>query len=334
MKLTFCLGAPLLALLAFPAGLRAATPDAEANPYANVDPDGVPLAVTQQSREAMTPEQIEASDKQEVDEEARARNWLLLQYEQEFRRSAPVSSPRDQTLNMYLQLSMNKELSDVAGQAADAANPAPAPSLHAMSKSSAQNGLSLRPDVPDANRGFTPLISPLSSPGAVSATQPFDAGAYAAALPPSLAPTSPLDVPRPAVSAPAPSSKTYTPPSPTDTIDMETPGAIADKSNPLPGTPDLNLDSLPDQTNTQNTQQADEPAQLPEAMDAGLLHEELKEKLDPQKPTPAKVAVQQPVQPTTTPTPPAPEAPEPINKQPQLSPEHAPLPNPFDILNR
>src|SRR5271170_4291297 len=134
MKLTFCLGVPLLALLALPAGLRAAAPDAPANPYANVDPDGVPLAVTQQSREALTPEQLDALEKQEADADARARNWLLLQYEQQFRRNAPDSAPKDQTLNMYLQLSMNKELSDVAGQAADAANPAPPPSLRTTAK--------------------------------------------------------------------------------------------------------------------------------------------------------------------------------------------------------
>jgi hypothetical protein len=119
---------------------------------------------------------------------------------------------------------------------------------------------------------------------------------------------------------------------------METPGMIAEKANPLPGAPDLDLDSLPDQSgeNTHNQQQAGQPVQLPElpqAMDAGLLHDELTAKLNPSKVAQAGAKSQQTPQPPKPATPPPPETPSPISQQPQLSPVHAPLPNPFDILN-
>ena len=109
MKLTLCLSASLLALLALPAGLRAADHDAPDNPYSDVDPDGVPLAVTQQ-QDGQKHELSEAELKQRAEEEDRQRNWLLLEYEQQFRHSSKDYSDNDQTLKMYLQLSLHKGL--------------------------------------------------------------------------------------------------------------------------------------------------------------------------------------------------------------------------------
>ena len=114
---------------------------------------------------------------------------------------------------------------------------------------------------------------------------------------------------------------------------------IADKTDPLPGTPNLDLDSLPDpnSNNAQDQQQPPQLAKLPQAMDAALLHEELSAKLDPTKNAQAKAMSQQ-AAPTPAPaalnTPPPPETPMPISHQPMLSPVHPPIPDPFDILNR
>ena len=112
---------------------------------------------------------------------------------------------------------------------------------------------------------------------------------------------------------------------------------IADKTDPLPGTPNLDLDSLPDPNNNAQDQQPPQLAKLPQAMDAGLLHEELSAKLEPTK-NPQARAMSQQAAPTPPPTalntPPAPETPMPISQQPMLSPVHPPIPNPFDILNR
>ncbi len=298
----------------------------------------MPLAVTQGQSADVTTENS-TLEKQQSDADARARNWLMIQYEQQFRGSKAATSPNERTFNMYLQLSMNNDLAAVANQAsADSHAPdnaaTPAPSLHATPNSASQKGVGLRPDTTPGPRTFTPLFNALSSPISTAASQPFDTGAYAAALPKGLAPVASLDAP-PASAPPTPSR----PPSPvatlpTDTIDVQTPGLIADKADPLAG-PDLNLDSLPDSNdgNAQNSQPAELP-QLPEALDENLLHAQQTAKLEGLKGAQAKAKAQPPVQaPTAAATPPPPEAPDPISKQPQISPVHAPLPNPFDILN-
>jgi len=339
MKLTVCLWAPLVALLAMPAGLRAASPDEQNNPYANVDPDGVPLAVTQGDQGAPSPERLEALQKQQADQESRAHNWLLLEYEQQFRHDAKTT-PGDRTLNMYLQLSMNRDLAAVTADSTINSEPTPSPALHATPRnSSTQNGVSLRPDA-SPNAYFAPLVSPYNSATASSATQPFySSGAYASKLPLSLTPTESFGgLPAEPASAPAPAphrSLSALPTSPADTIDLQTPGMIADKSNPLPGMPNLNLDSLPDpsSTSTQNQQQEAELPEVRQPLDAGLLHQEMTVKLAPTQPLQVNASAQKPQQPATPPAPPPQETPEPISKQPTLSPVHAPLPSPFDILN-
>ena len=339
MKLTVHLAASLAALLALPAGLRAATPpDGPVNPYANLDPDGVPLAISQ-SDDGKPSSKQEALEKQQADEEFRARNWLLLEYEQQFRHTTQTST-QNRTINMYLQLAMNKDLAAVSNDSTIDANTAtPAPSLHAMPQAtSSPNGISLRPDSTPNRYQYAPLVSPYNSPVASSASQPFYAGAYSAVLPTSLAPISSLGAPS-AAPAPAPHhSLSELPNSPTETIDMQTPGMTADKANPLPGMPNLNLDSLPDPTSTdaQSQQQQPELPEIRQPLDAGLLHQEMSVKLAPAQPLQVTASAQKNAQPTpaTPPAPPPPETPEPINKQPQLSPVHAPLPTPFDILNR
>jgi hypothetical protein len=343
MKLTVCLSASLVALLAMPGGLRGAAPaDGPVNPYANVDPDGVPLAVTQGDDDKFTSKQAETLEKQQADQEYRARNWLLLEYEQQFRHNNAQATTPDRTLNMYLQLSMNRDLAAVSNDSSDrVSNPTPPPSLHATPKStSAQNSISLRPDSTLGKSNFTPLISPFNSSFASSASQPYYTGAYSSALPSSLAPGSSLGATQAPAPAPAPAhrpSPTALPTSPADTVDMQTPGMIADKSNPLPGMPSLNLDSLPDPTapDAQNQQQSQDLPELRQPLDAGLLHHEMTAKLAPAQPTQATAPGQKNTLPTpaTPPAPPPPETPEPISKQPQLSPVHAPLTSPLDMFN-
>jgi hypothetical protein len=71
-------------------------------------------------------------------------------------------------------------------------------------------------------------------------------------------------------------------------------------------------------------------------MDADRMHQQLNAKLQVQSSIPGQSTAQS--QPPN-PTPPQnqqlpPETPMPISRQLQLSPVHAPLPNPYDILNR
>ena len=115
---------------------------------------------------------------------------------------------------------------------------------------------------------------------------------------------------------------------------MQTPGMIADKSNPLPGMPSLNLDSLPDPTAPGAQDQQTDLPELRQPLDAGLLHHEMTVKLAPAQPT-ATASSQKNTLPTpaTPPTPLPPETPSPISKQPQLSPVHAPLASPLDMFN-
>ena len=337
MKLTVCLSASLLALLACPAGVRADGPDPSANPYANLDPDGVPLAVTQGNDTSS--QETDAQLQEQADAQAHARNWLLLDYQQQLLRNKAEGSANAQALNIYLQLSLNKDITQVLQQ--PSANPEtvqPSPSFHATSTSSSTSGnrMNLRSDSTPASNLLAPLISPFSSAAALSASQPFNASAYASPLPPSLVPGSeygmsaqnsdPVPAPKPTVS-PLPTT-------PLDTVDMETPGMVADKSSPLPGTPDLNLDSLPDQ-NEPSQQPTDGPPQLPQlgqAADADQLHAQMNAKLS--SPKMALKTADKPTPPPAPAQPPPPEVPMPISQQPMISPVHAPLPNPYDILNR
>jgi hypothetical protein len=124
---------------------------------------------------------------------------------------------------------------------------------------------------------------------------------------------------------------------------METPGMVAAKDNSLPGAPDLNVDSLPGQNQDEapTHQATDEPPTLPQTaqvMDSDQLHLQMSAKLQAPNPIQARAAGLQQKQAELTvqkpPPPPADEIPMPISQQPQISPVHAPVANPYDILNR
>jgi hypothetical protein len=338
----------MLALLAASGGVRAAAPDAPYNPYANLDPDGVPLAATPGQDKPSPDEAI--SLQQQADAMERARNWLLIDYEQQVQRRNTDAPGEDKTSNVYLELSLNKDLARLAGLTAIEANNSPThPELRTTQDASTRNGMGLRQADSPGSGAFTPLITPLGSSAASSATQPFFITTYSAPLPNTLVPGSsflgtPTQSPAPAPArAKAPNAQAGLV-SPYDTVEMQTPGMVADKDSPISGTPDLNLGSLPDQNpdDSQANPNADQPAQLPQlpqAMTVDQLHLELNAKLKPTVPAAvqgqatAQAQQQNPNQ-TKPQQPPPPEEPMPISQQPVLSPVHAPLPDPYSILKR
>ncbi len=316
---------------------------APTNPYAQLDPDGVPLAVTQSSRHPLTTEQIDALRKA-AEQEVRDRNWLMLEYEHQ--QESHTSADGSDRPNIYLELSMDKNLAELAGL--DHLTPdssTPAPELHATPTLSSSAGAALRPASSDPTPGFSPALTPLSSAGTevmqnfniapsifssdrndtgITGTGPFTPSATDAAT-----------------TAPSPAhSQAYM----EATTDVQTPGMIAAKNDTLgdAGPPDLTLDALPNETEEAAREQAaSTPAELPQVMSADTLHElqdaklasptlaaqtklppsvELAKKADAQK------ALLVPVNPDN--------APLDVTKQPLLNPVHPSLGSPLDVLRR
>jgi hypothetical protein len=340
MKLTVCLSAYLIALLALAGSARAdSSPDNQPdNPYANTDPDGVPLAVAKPDA-ALTTEQLAALQK-EAQQEARNHDWLLLEYEEQVRHHAVQSPDGGKSTDIYLKLRMNPELANLAGltpiDPEPEQTPGQPPALRASPGPASDGGMALRPGSPATPGGFTPLITPLSPP-ATQASQQYAIAPFSSSM------QSILDAPGPFDAPPAPPPATAQTPARTpepaaDPGDLETPGMVAAKDNTLPGAPDLGLDSLPEQNpdNARNADQA-QPAELSQAMDVDQMHLQLDAKQKVAAPAIVTRIEQKPPAPQTvnaplTPVNPA-NAPVPINQQPQLSPVHAPVGNPFDILN-
>jgi hypothetical protein len=340
MKWARCLSVSILTLAFFHGSARADAPDDSdpRNPYARVDPDGVPLAVTQGPKQKLTNEQIESLRQQAIQME-RNRNWLMNAYEEQLRMRSKDPAQKDKTPNLYLQLSMDKNLAKLAGlDAMDPTDPTLAsPSLHATPSPSAKSTPALRPEAPASTGAFMPLISPLSPLG-TSATQSISMSAYSMPIPSILAPSQ-NGMP-PANNSPAPAPPSHST-SYTDVVDLQTPGMVASKNDPLadPGTPDLSLDSLPNeaQDEAKERQEAATRAELPEVMDADQLHKQETAKLalpvatlEAAKATDQK---QQTTPPKAIPVNPE-DAPVPVTQQTQLNPVHPPIANPYDILNR
>lgn len=306
--------------------------DAETdNPYSQFDPNGVPLNVVQPARQKyrISDEQIEAMRKQNA-QEALDRNWLLLEYEKQLRDRTGGDADKEKHNNLYLQLSMDKDLSKLAGlQTIEPDAAKPNVTFHAASSTSEKNAPTLRPEVATSfftpGAAFKPLITPLNSAG------PNTSQSFSSTLPLSMAPPfsgaaptgNPAPAPRPTVSA--------------DPVDLQTPGMVAARQDPMAdvGTPDLSLDVLPGETAQQAHQrQSGDRADLPVPMDASQLHKAQaatnkapgfvgQVKAAPPEAQPVKAI---PVNPE--------DAPTPVNEGPQISPVHAPIANPYDILNR
>jgi hypothetical protein len=311
------------------AGAAPTAPDPEENPYAQADPDGVPIAVTRPQKKA-TQEEVEALHKAQVEAELN-KNWLLRSYEQQLQNhdaADPAHSNKDS--NLYYQLSSDKELAKLAGI------PYLDPTLHdgsttfRTSTDHPDSGtVSLRTDPssaptptadPEAAKApksiFQPLVTPLGAPDAAGLHN------FYSSLP--VAMTPPFAGTGPTQPAPAPTS---------ETPDIDTPGMVAAEKDPLmdKSSYDLTLDILPGETPEQarEHQENNSKLELPEAPDADQLHREQAAAL-----TPLGATKTVSLAPVVKPAPIDFDAPLPVNKIPPISPVRGPIANPYDILNR
>jgi hypothetical protein len=330
MKKTQRLWHSVLGLLLVATGAAAAPASDSSgaeNIYSQLDPDGIPLSVTQGQPKKPTQAEIDDYHKQ-VDQAALNKNWLLRSYEhqKELRNKANGSS--DQTANLYFQISSNKALAKLAGLPEAAPNGA---SLKTGADSGASSAALRKDPALDAARNPSsinslsrPLIAPLSSNPSAS-----NFGA-----PPPLLMTSPFGGILPQASSPASTRTAQS----LDTSDLETPGMTAEKTDPLAGmsSADLTLDILPGESIQEARAHQDNfKAELSLPMDADQLH---KQQTAATKPTTVKAPTAKTAD-TTAPqaqTKPEddPNAPMPVSQVPQINPVRAPIANPFDILHR
>jgi hypothetical protein len=303
--------------------------DPSDNPDLQCDPDGVPLSVTQPQSQQLSAEELKAARKQE-EKAALNKDWLLRNYERQLQAHVPANSTGDQDANLYYELTSNKELARLAGLSAldpdgqDGASPYRTGAAH-----SDRDAVTLRSDASSTSTGnfssqgnlFKPLITPLSSPDVAGLHN------FYSPLPVSMA--SPLS----GFPKTSPASRTD---QSQDSSDMETPGMVAAEKNPLTDTSafDLSLDMLPGETVEQARahQQNNMNLELPLPMDADQLHKEQAAALSvPGASKTAQIAAPAPIK--TVPTE-DPDAPLPVNKALQINPVHAPIANPYDILDR
>ena len=306
-----------------------ATPSDD-DPDLRSDPDGVPLNVTQNRFQRATPEQI-AADRKARQAAALDKDWMLRAYEKQLQTHAETSTAMDRSANPYQEISANQDLTDYHN---DSANDEP---LFRTKDSAAHGASALRPGsnpplLKSAAFGssfLTPLVTPLGATDAAGIKN------FYASLPDaSVAPFN--------GSTPAPElhARTSIIPDPTDN-DIETPGMIAAKKDPLtdPATLDTEIDSLPGESLAHARAHQDNSEsllQLPIVMDAEQLHREQASYLAP--PTarplgPNQTTAATPAKPTVAPLENLHE-PVPISQMPVINPVRAPIANPYDILNR
>src|ERR1700692_3315704 len=116
MDMPRSLSISMLGLFLVTIGARA-DPSSSAPAYdlnTQVDPDGVPYAVTQAHQAQPSQADIEAARKQR-EEAATNKNWLVNSYERQLQSHHQAGSSNDQSSNLYFQLSSNKELAKLAG---------------------------------------------------------------------------------------------------------------------------------------------------------------------------------------------------------------------------
>lgn len=330
MKIARYLSIPMLGLFVVTTGASAdpSSSDTSDSPYTQTDPDGVPLSVTQPQSRQLSRSELNAIHQQQQ-QAALNKDWLLRSYEKQLAAHAADQSPADQDTNLYYQLSSDKELAKLAGLPALDSDSQDITTPY-LTGASDPASVKLRTDTsPTANGGFSshnnlfkPLITPLSAPNALGLNNSSPALPVAMAMP-LFGGILPQPVAVPSADQPQ------------DSSDLETPGMIAAKKDPLMdiSSSDLTLDVLPGETIEQARvhQNNNTKLELALPMNAEQLHN--------QQPAPSTV----PSAPKTAKTPPAPvnaapiedpNAPEPVSKSPQITPVRAPIANPFDILNR
>jgi len=335
MKKARCVSVAVLGLLVSAFTLKAdsadsnsSTPDSASNPYTQYDADGVPLALTKPQGPRLSQEDIDDLHREQV-EAARNKDWLLRGYEKQLQSHASTEG-EDMSSNLYYELSTNKELAKLAGLP-DLA-PDDQDSLPTFRTGVPQQGhesSSLRSDATRTSaisligQGFHPLVTPLSAPEA-GGLHDFNSSSLSV-----VAPFYAISTPStPLASKPVDNSD--------EPADIDTPGAIAAKNDPLadPAMSDLTLDVLPDESIEHAREHQDNynAMQLPEPMDADQLHKTQAASLA--APNAQNAAKTPPAPPVPAAPIEDPEAPTPVSKLPQINPVHAPIANPFDILDR
>ena len=316
-----------------PEDLPAATEESKIstdNPMGQLDPDGVPLSVTQGQPQKPSQAMVDAYLKQRAAAEQN-KDWLLRSYEDQVK--ARQARDKDQTQNFYNELTSNRELARLAGL--PVTDDTPGTAFRTDDTSQDDKAAALRKEADDAdatkaNKLPKPMISWNSSTAATNITAPLPF-----AIPSSFDKIDPQTQSQPQTSK-------------VDDSDLDTPGAISERkdSDSLTdsSTSDLTLDMLPGETADQARAHQDynSRAELSLPMDATLLHKEQAAfSQGPQLPRPAGE------NPTTTITPlgpPAPtpgtstaatdpNAPVPVSQVPQPS-SRPPIARPFDLLNR
>ena len=333
MKKARLVSAPLLGFFLIATLAKADPADSSSgnNPYVQYDADGVPLAVAQSQNRQLSPNEIRELREQQT-RAAREKNWLLRGYAQEVQ-SRAGNSTQSQSANFYNQLSSNPDLARLAGMpdlytdGRDEALTFRTGATEPHQSTSALRNEASAPGIRGPSTGgniFKPLITPLSSPEAAGMHN------FYSALPgPAVTPFYGSLGPKVTVSS---SSRSE------DSTDIETPGMISDKNNPLadPGSSDLTLDMLPGESveEARAHQDNNNNLELPVVMDADRLHQTQAATLHaPVPPNGAKTQTAATPPPKPAPTE-DPEAPTPVSRVPQINPVRAPIASPFDILNR
>jgi hypothetical protein len=334
MKIARYLSIPMLGLFVVTTGASAdpSTSDTSDSPYTQTDPDGVPLSVTQPQSRPLSQSEINAIHQQQQ-QAAANKDWLLRSYEKQLAAHASTQSPDGQEANLYYQLSSDKELAKLAGLPALDSDSEDITTPYRTGASDPAS-VKLRTDTsPTTNGGFSshdnnlfkPLLTPLSAPNAMGLNSSSPALPIAMAMP-----LSGGILPQP-VAVPSADQ-------PQDSSDLETPGMVAAKKDPLTdmSSSDLTLDILPGESIEQARahQGNNSKLELPLPMDAGQLHnQQAAPSTVPGAPNAAKTAKTAPAPVNAVPIE-DPNAPEPVSKSPQINPVRAPIASPFDILNR
>jgi len=324
MKATRYLPISMLGFFLAMAGPVAASSDSDPNDNssAEYDPAGVPTSVTHPQPKQLTQEDIENSRKQQEQAE-RDRNWLLLNYEQQLQARDKANASKDQSGNLYYQLSSNKEMAKLAGLPSIDSQEATTGTVHAS-----PSAVSLRADAPSTGLSlshadlFKPLVTPLSAPEAAGLHNFYSS----------------LASPFSGISSTVPqASPGYKTDQYEESLDLETPGMVAAK-NPLTDTShaDLTLDVLPGESieQAQAHQDSNAKLELQGPMDADQLHKQQTGALSP--PTAPNASKTTAANPAPTPAVPTadPSAPTPVSEAPQVNPVRGPIANPYDILDR
>ncbi|HEV3271554.1 MAG TPA: hypothetical protein VGZ93_05175 [Candidatus Methylacidiphilales bacterium] len=309
-----------------------AAPDPRDNPDFQVDPDGVPLSLTQPKNQQLSGEQLKEARNHE-EKAALDRDWLLRNYEHELQAHAAADSTGGDETNLYYELTSNKDLARLAGLPTlgsdDRDNVVSSPTGEAPSNPGGET-----PSAETSSRGtgnpsswqqnlFKPAISPFSVPGLARVHNFY-------ALPPV---SMGLALPGNFQTSPAPG-----PDQSRESSDMETPGMVAAEKDPLTDARalDLSLDRLPGESIEQARAHQDNNLnlELPIPMDVDQLHKEEAASLS----VPGASKTAQPAaspQPATVKAAPTedPNAPLPVSKALQINPVRSPIANPYDILD-